>query len=218
MPPTSSTTLEARKRWRTGNSPTLKGTTEPLSTCLQTRSVCQRHHSEQNRLGVGRSIWAFYVARCTKLNPGAQIVETNFSEVNPTRILNTGLFDFDEAEESAGWIEELNKEEHTPETEEYGIGSFVYRTKCPSTPNGSGIFSCQFPIQHHPKQGAVLDSHRDPTKPSFGGKREDRFERTARDCGGANCTKSSRTQFPSFVENTGRHRKGMGPPLRRSEN
>ena len=33
-----------------------------------------------------------------KLNPGAQIVETNFSEVNPTRILNTGLFDFEDAD------------------------------------------------------------------------------------------------------------------------
>ena len=59
-----------------------------------------------------------------KLNPHADLVETNFSKVDPKRILNTGLFDFEEAEASAGWIEELNKEEHTPETEEYGIGSF----------------------------------------------------------------------------------------------
>jgi len=44
------------------------------------------------------------------------------------------LFNFEEAEQSAGWIEELNKEEHTPETEEYGIGSFVYRTKIPFDP------------------------------------------------------------------------------------
>jgi len=66
-----------------------------------------------------------------KLNPTAKIVTSSFSKVDPKEILNTGLFDFDEAEQSAGWIEELSKDEHTPETEEYGIGSFVYRTKRP---------------------------------------------------------------------------------------
>ena len=69
-----------------------------------------------------------------KLNPSAKIIETNYSKVNPTEILNTNLFDFEEAEQSAGWMEELSKEEHTPETEEYGIGSFVYRTKIPFDP------------------------------------------------------------------------------------
>ena len=73
-------------------------------------------------------------AAIKKLNPGARIIESSFSKVSPKKILNTGLFDFEEAEQSAGWIEELNKEEHTPETEEYGIGSFVYRTKKPFDP------------------------------------------------------------------------------------
>ena len=59
------------------------------------------------------------------------MIESSFSKVEPSEILNTGLFDFEEAEQSAGWIEELNKDEHTPETEEYGIGSFVYRSKKP---------------------------------------------------------------------------------------
>ncbi len=66
-----------------------------------------------------------------KLNPTAQIIESEFSKVNPKTILNTGLFNFEEAEQSAGWIEELNKDEHAPETEEYGISSFVYRSKKP---------------------------------------------------------------------------------------
>ena len=44
------------------------------------------------------------------------------------------MFDFEKAEQNAGWIEELNKEEHTPESEEYGISSFVYRTKKPFDP------------------------------------------------------------------------------------
>jgi G3E family GTPase len=71
----------------------------------------------------------------TKLNPSAHILESSYSKIAPKEILNTGLFDFEEAEQSAGWIEELNKEEHTPETEEYGISSFVYRNKKPFDPN-----------------------------------------------------------------------------------
>lgn len=78
-------------------------------------------------LGVLRSI-------IQKLNPSARIIESSFSKVDYREILNTGLFSFEEAEESAGWIEELNKEEHTPETEEYGISSFVYRSKKPFDP------------------------------------------------------------------------------------
>lgn len=69
-----------------------------------------------------------------KLNPTARILESSFSKVAPKEILNTGLFNFEEAEQSAGWIEELNKDEHTPETEEYGISSFVYRSKKPFDP------------------------------------------------------------------------------------
>ena len=48
--------------------------------------------------------------------------------------MKASIFNFEEAEESAGWIEELKKSEHTPETEEYGIGSFVFRTKRPFHP------------------------------------------------------------------------------------
>ncbi len=69
-----------------------------------------------------------------KLNPTAEIINSEFSKVDPKSILNTGLFDYEEAEQSAGWIEELKKEEHTPETEEYGISSFVYRSKKPFDP------------------------------------------------------------------------------------
>ncbi|PHI21962.1 GTP-binding protein [Lewinellaceae bacterium SD302] len=70
-------------------------------------------------------------AALAKLNPTARILESSFSKVSPHEILNTGLFDFEEAEQSAGWIKELENGEHTPETEEYGIGSFVYRSKKP---------------------------------------------------------------------------------------
>jgi G3E family GTPase len=66
-----------------------------------------------------------------KLNPSARVIESNFSQVDSSNSLHTGLFNFEEAEQNAGWIAELNKEEHTPETEEYGIGSFVYRSSLP---------------------------------------------------------------------------------------
>ncbi|MEM8510481.1 MAG: GTP-binding protein [Bacteroidota bacterium] len=69
-----------------------------------------------------------------KLNPSARILESSYSKVAPEAILNTGLFNYEEAEQSAGWIEELQKDEHTPETEEYGISSFVFRSKKPFDP------------------------------------------------------------------------------------
>lgn len=72
-----------------------------------------------------------------KLNPKARIIEAKFGTVEPTDILNTGLFDFEEASQSPGWIRELNAggpENHTPETEEYGISSFVFRDSRPFHP------------------------------------------------------------------------------------
>ena len=69
-----------------------------------------------------------------KLNPSAIIIPTQNGEVSPKAILNTGLFDFEEAASSAGWQEELTKE-HTPETEAYGISSFVFRKKRPFHPD-----------------------------------------------------------------------------------
>ena len=69
-----------------------------------------------------------------KLNPDARIIPTNHSKVNLKEVINTSLFDFEKAESSAGWIKELENE-HIPETEEYGIGSFVYRRKKPFHPN-----------------------------------------------------------------------------------
>ncbi len=64
------------------------------------------------------------------LNPGAKIHRAVRGEVPLGSVLGTGLFDYDKAASSAGWIRELQGE-HTPETEEYGITSFVYRTAHP---------------------------------------------------------------------------------------
>jgi G3E family GTPase len=67
------------------------------------------------------------------LNPGAEQVRCVRGRVPLHLMLNTGLFNMEEAETSAGWIRELN-ERHTPETEEYGIASFVYRARRPFHP------------------------------------------------------------------------------------
>lgn len=73
-------------------------------------------------------------AAIKKLNPDAKIIATSFSKVDPNELLNTQLFDFEEAQNSAGWQKELAGGVHTPETEEYGISSFVFRNQKPFHP------------------------------------------------------------------------------------
>ncbi|MBG9588941.1 GTP-binding protein [Cytobacillus firmus] len=80
-----------------------------------------------------------------KLNPDAKIIKAVNSEVELNEILNTGLFDFEKVSQGAGWIKELN-EEHTPETEEYGISSFVYRRKRPFHPERFMRWLEDFPV------------------------------------------------------------------------
>lgn len=67
------------------------------------------------------------------LNPAARIIVTERSKVPLDAVLNTGLFDMEKAQSSARWIQELNGI-HTPETEEYGISSFVFRARRPFHP------------------------------------------------------------------------------------
>jgi G3E family GTPase len=69
-----------------------------------------------------------------RLNPGAKILHAQEGKVEPGAILNTGLFDYEKAATSAGWIQELEKPFHTPETDEYGMSSFVFRDKRPFHP------------------------------------------------------------------------------------
>lgn len=67
------------------------------------------------------------------LNPRARIAHSQFGKVSLDRVLNTGLFDFEQAQASPRWLQEL-RGEHVPETEEYGISSFVYRARRPFQP------------------------------------------------------------------------------------
>lgn len=69
-----------------------------------------------------------------KLNPEAKILTSEFGKIAPSTLLNTGLFDYEKAENAAGWIKELEGN-HTPETEEYGISSFVFRDNRPFHPH-----------------------------------------------------------------------------------
>ena len=69
-----------------------------------------------------------------KLNSEAFVIQTINSEASLEAILHTDLFDFEKASQGAGWIKELNEEHHTPETEEFGISSFVYRRNRPLHP------------------------------------------------------------------------------------
>ena len=71
----------------------------------------------------------------TALNPEAQILETDFGQVPQDRIFDTGLFDFATAHEHPLWAKELyGFDDHVPETEEYGVSSFVYRARRPFHP------------------------------------------------------------------------------------
>jgi len=83
---------------------------------------------------VGAETLGLLKASIQKLNPGARIITSDFSKVDPKEILNTKLFDFEEAQSSAGWQRELEGGTHTPETEEYGISSFVFRNQKPFHP------------------------------------------------------------------------------------
>ncbi len=84
-----------------------------------------------------------------RLQPKAEIIETNYGKVDVSKILNTNSFNFEEASMSAGWIEELNRtdneEEEEGETEEYGIGTFVYYRREPFSRTKFDNFAVKFP-------------------------------------------------------------------------
>lgn len=73
-------------------------------------------------------------AMLRKLQPTAKLIRTVNAQVNIDEVLETGRFNFEAASQSAGWLQELEAgghATHTPETEEYGISSFVYRRRLP---------------------------------------------------------------------------------------
>ena len=67
------------------------------------------------------------------LNPDADILPIRMGDVSLEKILNTNQFDFEKAQQAPGWLKEL-RGQHIPETEEYGINSFVYTARKPFYP------------------------------------------------------------------------------------
>jgi G3E family GTPase len=72
------------------------------------------------------------------LNPGAIVLESVRGNVPVDRVIDTNLFSMDEASNAAGWLKEA-RGEHTPETEEYGVSSFVFRARRPFHPARLGM-------------------------------------------------------------------------------
>lgn len=69
------------------------------------------------------------------LNPEARVVFSDFGRVALETVLDTGLFDSEKAQGHPLWAKELyGYASHVPETEEYGISSFVYRARRPFHP------------------------------------------------------------------------------------
>ncbi len=68
------------------------------------------------------------------LQPRAEIVRTEFGEVDPDEILGTGRFDYGEVKNSAGWKHELQHDHHHDPKEEHGVTSFVYERRRPFYP------------------------------------------------------------------------------------
>ncbi|WP_213806997.1 GTP-binding protein [Granulicella sp. dw_53] len=97
------------------------------------------------------------------LNGDARIVSCVRGKVPLDVILNTELFDMEKAETAPGWVKELNGE-HIPETEEYGIGSFVYRARRPFHPGRFETLTDEgFPEVLRAKGFAWLASNPDET-------------------------------------------------------
>uniref|UniRef100_A0AAV1TSN8 CobW C-terminal domain-containing protein n=1 Tax=Peronospora matthiolae TaxID=2874970 RepID=A0AAV1TSN8_9STRA len=85
-----------------------------------------------------------------RLNSYAKIERTVKSRVDPKTILGTKLFSFERASSQTGWLESLTVP-HTPETVEYGIGSFLYKADRPFHPARlTGILQDEFVIVEAP--------------------------------------------------------------------
>jgi G3E family GTPase len=75
------------------------------------------------------------------LNPQAKVIEADYGRVSVKDVLNTKLFDFEKAHQHPLWYQELyGFKDHVPETEEYGISSFVYRARRPFHPQKFNAF------------------------------------------------------------------------------
>ena len=69
------------------------------------------------------------------LNGDAKIIESVNSKIDIGEIIGSKSYDFEKVSQSASWIKAINDQsDKVPETEEYGISSFVYRSRKPFHP------------------------------------------------------------------------------------
>ncbi|CAL2106251.1 putative metal chaperone YciC [Tenacibaculum sp. 190524A02b] len=140
-------------------------------------------------------------AAIQKLNPSAKIIASSYGKIKPEEILNTKLFNFEEAEQSAGWIEELNADGHTPETEEYGISSFVYRSKKPFDPTRFWSYiQNKFPTNVIRSKGLFWIASR-PEQALVWGQAGGSLKADSAGVWWASMTFEERIQYMAFVEN-----------------
>lgn len=102
-----------------------------------------------------------------KLQPTAKIIESNYGQIDPELILNTRLFDFEKASQAPGWIMELQQDGHTPETDEYGIGSMVYRSQRPFHPERLALWLQEFPAEVVRSKGIMWLASRTDTAVTY---------------------------------------------------
>lgn len=102
------------------------------------------------------------------LQPRAKMIRASNGRVDPKEILNTSLFDFEEASRSAGWIREMESPAHTPETEEYGISSFVYERARPFHPERLMAWMESWPEEVVRAKGIVWLASRNKMAQSLG--------------------------------------------------
>ena len=93
------------------------------------------------------------------LNPRARLEAASFGQLPLDRVLDTGLFDFEEASRAPGWLQQL-RGTHQPETEAYGVASFVYRARRPFHPRRFfGLVQSEWPGVVRSKGFFWLASH-----------------------------------------------------------
>ena len=85
-----------------------------------------------------------------KVNPTAEIVCTEHSVLQPAELLGKARFSMKKAEEHPQWLVEAREHEHTPETLEYGVSSFIFRAKRPFHPE-----RLQAALGSRPRSGAL---------------------------------------------------------------
>jgi G3E family GTPase len=90
------------------------------------------------------------VSLVKRINPKAEVMRTTHSTIDPALLLDKARFSMQQAEEHPDWLKEAREHEHTPETVEYGISSFIFRARVPFHPERLHVA-----LGGHPRVGAL---------------------------------------------------------------